>query len=312
MIRRGIDFGIIGYMINKKVLDNFLEHGFISKPDYERALSVLPRENPKDWALRRLLGVGSGLFLAGIVCFFAYNWKEIGVSLRLGLPLLGMFLCALGGWKFRPESPVGAAFCVATGVFAGTFMAGYGQEFQTGAFVYELFSSWTIILAVLALISQVRWLWLMAFYAFAVYLETKYSLAAEFYGMVGCGLAAWAVCEMMIYKKVWPASFRNWFFIPFFAYLSIHSFLLFEAYNTIKFWVMPLLALLGIVLSLKMLKSASLLCTSVFVLTIFLNVELFKKMTFDHILSYGYASAFIFAWAGLAAWRGVQYIRGKK
>ena len=71
MIRRGRDFGIIGYMINKKVLDNFLEHGFISKPDYERALSVLPRENPKDWALRRLLGVGSGLFLAGIVCFFA-------------------------------------------------------------------------------------------------------------------------------------------------------------------------------------------------------------------------------------------------
>jgi hypothetical protein len=49
-----------------------------------------------------LLVLGGVLLLAAVICFFAYNWADMGLLLKLGLPLAGLVLCGAGVWRYGP------------------------------------------------------------------------------------------------------------------------------------------------------------------------------------------------------------------
>ncbi len=302
-------------MIKKPLLDEFLARGFITRETYETALAAAPHEGAPSWAVRRLLGIGSALVLAGVVCFFAYNWKDMGLLLRFGLPLLGLLLCGAGVWKWGVKSAPGQACCAGAGVFAGTFLAVYGQEFQTGAFVYELFASWSGILLVLALVSGVRWVWLGALCAFCVYVEDKYGIETGYWPLLAVGLAAWAATEAAVYFKKWPVNFRLWVFVPLWFYVTLLGLLMAGNWHRFhanpKYWALPVFCALCIGAGFK-LKSPAVLCGGAFSAAAFLCVFLIERDVISGFLASGLLVAALFCAAGLAAWRGIQYIRRTK
>lgn len=51
------------------------------------------------WMGRWLLTIGAVLTLAGIVCFVAYNWNNLGNVLKLGGAQVLVLACALGAWR---------------------------------------------------------------------------------------------------------------------------------------------------------------------------------------------------------------------
>lgn len=296
-------------------MDEFFARGFVTRETYEKALAALPREDVPSWLGRRMLSVGAALFLAGVICFFAYNWKDLGMSARFGLPLVGVLLCGAGVWKWRAKSGLGQACCVGAGVFAGTFLAVYGQEFQTGAFVYELFGSWSVILLVLAAVSGVRWLWLMFLYVLCVYLDGKYGFETAYWPLLSVGLAAWVVTEAVVYLKKWPQNFRPWVFVPLWFYVTLLGLLMAGNWHRYhadpKYWALPVFCALCAGAGLK-LKSPTVLCGGTFSAAAFLCVFMIERDIINGFFAAGMTFAVIFCAAGILAWRGIQYIRGTK
>lgn len=302
-------------MIKKSVLDDFLARGFISRETYEKTLKTLPHEPALQWLERRLLGVGGSLVLAGVICFFAYNWAAMGLVLRFSLPLLGLLLCGAGAWKRGTKSALGASCCIGAGVFAGVFLAVYGQEFQTGAFVYELFGSWSLILFILAAASGVRWLWLMALYVLYIYIGSKYRFEPSYWPLLGAGLLAWAVTEGAVYLKKWPANFRGWIFVPWWVFITVYGLAFASMWNRyhadLKYWVLPVLCMLCGAAGIK-LKSPLVLCGGAFSLAAFLCVFLVERQLVYGLFLGGLMVAVIFCVFSLLAWRGILYMRGKQ
>ncbi len=300
-------------MIKKSLLDEFLARGFITRETYDNALPQTAREPVRDWLLRRLLSVGAARVLSGAVCFFAYNWDKLGVFYKFALPLLGILLCGAGAWKWGTKSALGQVCCVGAGVFAGTFLAVYGQEFQTGAFVYELFGAWSVILAVLAAACGVRWVWLTAFYVFYIYISGKLGFKEVYWPTLGIGLTVWAVTETVIYFKKWPADFRPWVFVPLWAFVTVYGLLIAGNWHRYhadpKYWVLPVFCALAAGAGLK-LKSPTMLCGGAFSLAAFLCVLLLERDILSGFLFVGLTFAVLFCAAGVAAWRGIRYMKG--
>ena len=119
-------------------------------------LSALP-----PWAGPLCGLMGAALFLAGTVCFVAYNWGAWGTLYKFALPLVGLAACAAAAYRFGLESGTGKVLSFACGLFVGLFWVVYGQVYQTGAFVYEFCLAWAVCLVPLALLAGNRWLWLL-------------------------------------------------------------------------------------------------------------------------------------------------------
>lgn len=119
-------------------------------------LSALPA-----WAGPLCGLTGAALFLAGTVCFVAYNWGAWGTLYKFALPLVGLAVCAAGAYLKGLDSAAGKVFSFACGLFVGLFWVIYGQVYQTGSFVYEFCLAWAVSLVPLALLARNRWLWLL-------------------------------------------------------------------------------------------------------------------------------------------------------
>ena len=104
---------------------------------------------------------GAALFLAGTVCFVAYNWAAWGALYKFALPLIGLLACAAGVYRTGLESNAGRVLSFACGLFIGLFWVVFGQVYQTGAFVYEFCLAWAISLLPLAMLAGNRWLWVL-------------------------------------------------------------------------------------------------------------------------------------------------------
>lgn len=117
---------------------------------------------------------GAALFLAGTVCFVAYNWAALGTLYKFALPLLGLLVCAWGAYIKGLQSGTGKAFSFACGLFIGLFWVVYGQVYQSGAFVYEFCLAWALSLLPLALLAGNRWLWLLWAAASNLYIISYY------------------------------------------------------------------------------------------------------------------------------------------
>lgn len=82
---------------------------------------------------------------AGIVFFIAANWSRITVFGRFALlQILLVAFVAIGLWKPAPRF-VGRSALFLAFVVTGALLALFGQTYQTGADVYELFLTWALL-----------------------------------------------------------------------------------------------------------------------------------------------------------------------
>lgn len=93
----------------------------------------------------RLLAAGLGALGAGVIFFVAANWQAWGLLGRFGLLQAGLLSCiAAALWRPPPQRVGQAALLLAT-LLTGGLLALFGQSYQTGADVHELFFTWALL-----------------------------------------------------------------------------------------------------------------------------------------------------------------------
>jgi uncharacterized membrane protein len=101
-----------------------------------------------------LAGVG-----AGVLFFVAANWQDYGVFGRFAL-LQGALLVAVAVTLWRPPPQrLGQAALLLAAMLAGALLALFGQSYQTGADVHELFFAWALLALPFALAAASGALW---------------------------------------------------------------------------------------------------------------------------------------------------------
>ena len=137
----------------------------LPEPVRDRALRLATASpGPREW--RRFLSValalvGAGLALAGVVCFFAYNWSRIGRFGKLGLIEAGILVAAVAGWRLLPRLS-GRIALTAAAVLVGPLLGVIGQTYQTGADPYGLFLTWALVIAPWVVAARFSVLWVIA------------------------------------------------------------------------------------------------------------------------------------------------------
>jgi uncharacterized membrane protein len=145
-------------MMNRKQLDAFVEHYGLPEPVVRDVLELAgarPSRSDESQFLSRALLLGGILSLAaGVIFFVAANWdalKTLGRFALLEIVLVAAVVVAL--WK-PPPAVHGRLALLAAFFVAGALFALFGQTYQTGADVYELFLTWAVVALPLALAAQ--------------------------------------------------------------------------------------------------------------------------------------------------------------
>lgn len=97
------------------------------------------------FSMSLLRGVGSGSLCAGIVCFVAANWQDFGIWGRFALLQLAFVAAVALAWWRPPPDIFGEVGCFLAAFLIGCLFALFGQHYQTGADVHELFFAWAFI-----------------------------------------------------------------------------------------------------------------------------------------------------------------------
>lgn len=119
------------------------------------------------WAGWVLLALGSGHLLAGIICFFAFNWADMPPFAKFGVVEAGIVVAAVAAWIVGIARPVGQALLIGASVLVGVLLAVIGQVYHTDADAYSLFAAWALLILpwTLASRSAAHWcLWLIVLY----------------------------------------------------------------------------------------------------------------------------------------------------
>lgn len=106
------------------------------------------RPTPAEWrafGASLLHAAGLGSLGAGIIFFVAANWHAWGLAGRFGLLEAGLVLCVLVALWQPPPSRTGQAGLLLATLLTGALLALFGQSYQTGADVHELFFTWALL-----------------------------------------------------------------------------------------------------------------------------------------------------------------------
>ncbi|MDP3821468.1 MAG: DUF2157 domain-containing protein [Burkholderiales bacterium] len=117
----------------------------------------------RNFAARLLHGAGLGALGAGVLFFVAANWQDYGVFGRFVL-LQAALLLSVGVALWRPPPrPVGQGALLLATLLTGGLLALFGQSYQTGADVHELFFVWALLALPFALAGGSGALWALWF-----------------------------------------------------------------------------------------------------------------------------------------------------
>jgi uncharacterized membrane protein len=137
-------------------------HSNLGEEKVADALKAFVYNSPVSWQffLRLFfLSLGVSFSIAGIVCFFSYNWADLNkfakIGLILGLVIVTAFLAMI------PKFSITVRNILLTGasVLVGVLFAVFGQIYQTGANAYDFFLAWTICITAWVLLSGFAPLW---------------------------------------------------------------------------------------------------------------------------------------------------------
>lgn len=151
-------------------------------PVVRRALTLAAASpSSRDWVqflTSALLLLGAGLLLSGIVCFFAFNWADLGRFAKFGVLQAAVAVCAaLGWWKLANLSGRVALFAAA--VLVGPLLGVYGQTYQTGADPWGLFWFWALLILPWAVAAHFTALWMLVITLFDTALVLYWIQVAE-------------------------------------------------------------------------------------------------------------------------------------
>ena len=149
-------------------------------------LGILPdKATWLQWLTLLLLGLGTGLFLSGILFFFAYNWEEMHRFSRFALLLTGIIATAGATLWTGIDNLVGKLLLTTAAMLTGIVLATFGMVYQTGADSFMLFRGWFILILPWVLISRFQPLWLIALVivniAFFTWMEVTFRLLDEYF-----------------------------------------------------------------------------------------------------------------------------------
>jgi uncharacterized membrane protein len=117
------------------------------------------RDAWRQFWLRVLRGAGIGALGAGLLFFVAANWQALGLFGRFGLLETLLIVCiGVALWRPPPQITGQSALILAT-LTTGGLLALFGQSYQTGADVYELFFTWALLALPFALAGGSGALW---------------------------------------------------------------------------------------------------------------------------------------------------------
>ena len=109
---------------------------------------------------------------ASVVFFVAANWSDIAIFGRFALLELVLVACGAIAFVRPPPSFAGRAALFMAFMTTGALLALFGQTYQTGADVYELFLGWSLAGLPLAFIAR----WSVATAAWVLVLNTALAL----------------------------------------------------------------------------------------------------------------------------------------
>ena len=152
--------------MDRPALDQFAAAHRLDTAAVEAALGFIGAQpTATEWrafAARLLHAAGLGALGAGLLFFVAANWQAWGLLGRFALLQAGLLLCVgIALWRPPPQRLGAAALLLAT-LFTGGLLALFGQSYQTGADLHELFFTWALLtlpFAIAALSGAVWALW---------------------------------------------------------------------------------------------------------------------------------------------------------
>ena len=132
--------------MNRRDLDAFVAHHQLAPAVIDAVLDLAaarPTSNEvRQFAVRLLQLAGVLSLAAGVVFFVAANWKEFRVAGRFALvESLLIITVSLALWRPAPHS-LGRNAILMAFIATGALLALFGQTYQTGADVYELYLTW--------------------------------------------------------------------------------------------------------------------------------------------------------------------------
>lgn len=149
--------------MNRTVLDALAAHHRLPTDGVEAMLDLAgarPDRGEMERFLGRVLHLAGVLSLAaGVVFFVAANWSGMSVFGRFAL-VHGVLAVAVGVALWRPPPhAVGRYALLLAFLVTGALFALYGQTYQTGADVYEVFLSWALFGGVFVVAAQWSVVW---------------------------------------------------------------------------------------------------------------------------------------------------------
>ena len=135
--------------LNRSELDDLAGHFRLDESGVDTLLdaaSARPGRAATLQFLSRMLRIGGILSLAaGLVFFVAANWSKFAVFGRFALLELVVVVCVIAALLRPPPAALGRAALFLAFIGSGALLALFGQTYQTGADIYELFLTWALL-----------------------------------------------------------------------------------------------------------------------------------------------------------------------
>src|SRR5271165_1204758 len=106
------------------------------------------RPTQDEWrrfTLQSMQGAGVLSLAAGMVFLVAFNWQQIGLYGRFAMVEVPMLLALAVAWIKGLDKLSGKLALMLAVMLTGALLALFGQTYQTGADVYELFLGWAVL-----------------------------------------------------------------------------------------------------------------------------------------------------------------------
>lgn len=136
--------------------------GSLTRDAFESGLRKLGVEREwRRWADRLLAALGTGLVLAGIVFFIAFHWIEFDDVVKLaGAQALVVIAAGVAWWR-GIDTVIGRVSAFAASFLVGVYLAAFGQVYQTGADVFEMFAAWAALITIWVFVVRTPEQWLL-------------------------------------------------------------------------------------------------------------------------------------------------------
>lgn len=135
--------------MNRTELDRFAAHYRLPAEQVDRAMqltSARPTREELNAALLKLLQIGGVLSLcAGVVFFIAANWDVFGAFGRFAIVESLLAVAVVVAWASGTATMRYRLSTLSAFILGGVLLALFGQTYQTGADVYELFFMWALL-----------------------------------------------------------------------------------------------------------------------------------------------------------------------